>query len=356
MSGTTTSSAIDEEIMAAVFESMGKTAPSSTTGEEKQEVPEFIEEAGKIRYSSLFGDSYTGREHNITLYEEAHWDEEVRMFIPKLNPAYVFPPEATELLVLAIEMGDRVLITGPTGSGKSSLIEQVCAKLQRPFIRINMTGDMESSIFFGQMTVENGATVWKNGPITEAVIHGAVCLVDEWELSPPDINMGLQWLLEDNGKLFLKERPATSGEKLLIPHSEFRLVMGGNTLGLGDETGSHSGVNVQNTATLDRFQTVIKHDYLNTKHELELLKKAVPDLSDNNAKRMVQLAGVIRSAYKNGDLSLTMSPRTLINWGRKTAYWGNPLTALRISFFAKIPDNEKEVVNKLVNKVFSSTL
>src|ERR1019366_1575403 len=104
---------------------------------------------------------------------------------------------------------EKVLIYGPTGAGKSSIVEQLCAYVGRPFIRINCTGDMDSSMIFGQLVVRDGATVWVDGTVTEAVKYGAVFAWDEWDVTPPEISMGLQWLLEKDGKLFLKEMPGS---------------------------------------------------------------------------------------------------------------------------------------------------
>jgi cobaltochelatase CobS len=142
----------------------------------------------------------------------------------------------------------------------------------------------------------------------------------------------------------------------VVPAEQFRIVCGGNTLGQGDETGAHAGVNVQNTASLDRFQTVCKLDYLSRQHEIKILKNAVPDLNADIAKKMIQFANLLRTGYQQGSVSLTMSPRTLVNWARKTVYWGDPLVALKMAFFDKILDNEKPEVNQLITKVFTKSI
>jgi cobaltochelatase CobS len=349
----------DDEFQNAVIESITEDMQaSSETDEADYGAPKdksSIELAENQRYyTDLFGDSFTTREHPVTVLDTSSFTEELKMMVPELDKNYHFPPEATEKLVMAFESGDKTLMTGPTGCGKSSLVKNVCAMLNRPFIRVNMSGDMESSIFFGQLVVEDGATAWRDGVLTEGFIKGAVVLIDEWDTTPAEIMMGLQWVLEDDSKLFLKEKPGKAKEKMLHPHPDFRIVCGGNTLGQGDVTGAHAGTAVQNTATLDRFQTVIKMDYIGEQKEVSMLVDNVEGLKKITAKRMVKLANLMRSSYKEGSVSLTMSPRTLINWGRKTVYWGDDLLALKMSYFDKIEDSEKDYVNKMVHKVYHS--
>lgn len=323
--------------------------------EVKIEVPEFELDADKKSFKSLFGLKRKGiRDHNVSVFTPECWHEELRVMIPVINPAYVFQPKEIEKFVVAMEQGDTVMIAGPTGSGKSTMVEQYCAVTGRPFIRINMTGDMESSAFFGSMTVKDGATHWIDGPITEAVKMGAVCLVDEWELSPPEINLGLQRLLEPDRVLMLKEKPAKAGDKQYTAVPEFRLVCGGNTLGSGDVSGEHAGVQVQNVATVDRFETTIKLGYLDKKHEAMIITKAVPGIPKEAIDRMLQFTALVRTAKQQGTLSLTMSPRTLVNWGKKTMYWGSATQALEIAYLDKVDDSEKGEVQKLVQKVYGS--
>ena len=351
MSTTDFNSAVIDSIVDEI--SSGTSANTSKTKPKLEvEVADFKLEKGKVSYSSLFGKSFTTRDHNITIFKEEDWGV-LKQYIPEVNPNYIFQPEACEKLAIAMEMGDYTMFTGPTGSGKSTLVEQYCALVKRPFIRINMTGDMETSAFFGQLTVADGATVWKDGLFTQGYRDGAVILIDEWELCPPEITMGLQRTLEDNGRLVLKEKP---GGEQIKPHQDTRIIVGGNTLGQGDETGSFAGTNVQNTATIDRFNTVIKLDYLTKKHETDLIMKAHPDVTRPIAEKMVQFATLLRTGHQQGSVSLTCSPRTLLNWAKKTIYWGDPVTALKMAFFDKIVDSEKPFVNTLVNKVFSKQI
>ena len=288
----------------------------------------------------------------VTVLDKAKLPVQVAALVPSIDPDYKVQKQEALRLLRGWEEGDKVLLTGPTGSGKSSLVRYLCALTNRPFIRVNMTGDTESSVLFGGLVVRSGSTVWEDGPVTEAVRYGAVLLVDEWELMTPEISMGFQWLLEDEGKLYLKEMPGTSVDKLIDPHPNFRIVCGGNTVGQGDDTGAHAGTSPQNTATVDRFQTVIKLDYLGAEHEKQIIKKKHPTLPDGVIENMVKVASLVRQANTQGTIGLTMSPRTLLNWGRKILTWGDPKLALTIAFLDKLRDTDKKVVTELYGKVF----
>ena len=128
----------------------------------------------------------------VTVFSEDDWDERIIDFIPTVDPMYVFDKDITMNVLKAWELNEKVLCYGPTGSGKSTLIEQLCALTKRPFVRVNCTGDMDTSMMFGQLTASSGSTIWVDGVITEAVKYGAVFAWDEWDVTPPEISMGLQ--------------------------------------------------------------------------------------------------------------------------------------------------------------------
>ena len=312
---------------------------------------------GQVRFSKLFGVKVPKRKDiGVTVYDRKDIRSEIVAFIPTANPAYKLQVEEALDLVAAFEAGDKTLITGPTGSGKSSVVEYVCAKTNRPMIRINMSGDVESSTIFGMLTAKDGSTVWIDGAVTEAVRYGAVCVVDEWDVTPPEIMFGMQYLLEDSGKLLLKEMPGTSEDKLITPHEDFRMVCLGNTLGQGDETGSFAGTNVQNSATLDRFQTTIKLDYLDKDHEVAVILGQCEGVDKPIASKMVQFANLVRTSHKQGNVGLTVSPRTLINIGRKYVSKGKDMLAMyaavEVAFLNKLRDTDRKTVADFYTKTF----
>lgn len=310
-------------------------------------------EVGQIMASKLLGLKLSKDEDfPVTVLDKAKLSPQVSALVPAVDLDYKVQKDEAIRLLRAWEEGDKTMLAGPTGAGKSSLVRLCAALTNRPFIRINMTGDTESATLFGTMVVRGGATLWEDGPVAEAVRYGAVLLVDEWELMGPEISMGMQWLLEDDGYLYLKEMPGNSNDKLIRPHQDFRLVFAGNTVGQGDDTGQHAGVNPQNTATVDRFHTTILLGYLDAAHEQAILKKKHPTLDTTIIEKMVKVAALVRQSNAQGNIGLTMSPRTLINWGRKILTWGDVKLAFTIAFLDKLRDSDRKVVTELFNKVF----
>lgn len=306
-------------------------------------------EYGHVWFSDVFGYKPKFGDFGVQWLETPD-NPEIARLIPNIDADYVLQKDEAALLVAGMMDGDKTLITGPTGSGKSSLVKYVCAKLNRPFIRINMSGDVESAALFGTLVVRGGATVWEDGAITEAAKYGAVCLVDEWELMPAEIAMGMQNLLEDGGYLYLKEKPGTSDERTIHPDNNFRLVFAGNTVGQGDVTGAFSGVGVQNTATIDRFTNTIRLGYLSQKHEVNIITSK-SSVDNKTATDMVRFASLVRSAYEQGKVGLTISPRTLINWARKQKRY-DVQYALQVSYLEKLTPDDSKSVSELFTKVF----
>ena len=290
----------------------------------------------------------------VTVFKKEDWNEEMQSHIPEIDKNYQFQVKELIELIVGLELKDNVWISGATGSGKSSLVEQVCAYTNRPFARINGRGDMESGAIFGQYVLEDGKTIWKDGVCTEAVKNGMVYCQDEPTVLPPEIAMGYQWLLENGGKLMLTDKAGDTKDKLVTPHKHFRFVCCDNTKGMGDDTGSFAGTNVWNTATLDRFATSIQLDYLPKKKEIEIVKAKVDNITDKLADYMIQFAGLVRTAYAQGNVSFTMSPRTLLSWGEKAVYYKSIQQALKVAYYSKLPnDSERVAIEEMYATVFA---
>lgn len=361
---TTTSDALREKVKEALRQQLlqraasteAPEAPPPAVEEKKEEVVEapLVCGKGQVPFTSLLPKRSKlpkgWKDFAVTVLDLTTIHAKVRHLVPALKSGYNIQVEEAYVLLQAWESKDKTLISGPTGSGKSSLVEYCAALTNRPLLRINMTGDIESSVIFGQLKVKDASTVWEDGPAAEACLYGAVLCIDEWDVTPPEIFFGFQWLLEENGKLYLKEKPGESADKLITPHDNFRFVALGNTIGQGDESGKYAGTNVQNNASIDRFQTTIVLDYLSAEHEQRILQDNTK-VDKPTIVKMVQFAGLVRQSYKTGNCNLTMSPRTLLNWGHKIPAFGI-MGALKVAFLNKMRESDTKVCEEFVNKVF----
>jgi cobaltochelatase CobS len=372
MSEPETKSKVEDLVKSKIKEAMEKRKVSTTTATETVSTTEADDcetdptkpvrtrpelKPGQIYFSDLFKEIWIidKEDFGVTMFNETTWDERIASFVPSINPAYVIDKDLAANVLRAWELNERVLCYGPTGAGKSSLIEQLCARTGRPFVRVNCTGDMDTSMIFGQLTAKSGSTIWVDGAVTEAVRYGAVFAWDEWDVTPPEISMGLQWLLEDDGKLFLKEMPGSTKDKQIVPHEHFRIVAIGNTQGQGDETGAHAGTNVQNSATLDRFGTAIYVDYLDASIEETMLTNRYPDtITKKTAKELVKLANLIRQGYKASQFNLTMSPRSLFSICNKVSFGMTLRTAFNLVYLNKLNDTQRKVADELFTKIYGN--
>jgi cobaltochelatase CobS len=303
----------------------------------------------KSAYDVLGIKEHTIDDFGVTVLKSEDIPEQIKMMVPEADPHYS-PDLTAALFVLAAWEGcERVMIYGLPGTGKSSLIKYLCALTNRPFIRVNFAEDIESSAFLGGLVVEGGATIYKLGALAEAVMYGAVFLADEWDTAPPGVTMSCQWLLEDGGKLFLRDMPGTNEDRTLTPHENFRFVATGNTSGQGDDSGMFGGTTPQNSATLDRFTTSFRMDYLPADQEAAMIV-ARTGIKKGEANKMVKVAALVRKAVEGGTLAMTMSPRTLISWGQKFDKFGQQ--AVEIAFVNKLRPTDAKVVRDMVNKVF----
>ena len=299
----------------------------------------------------------------IRVFEPTDWPESVRKFIPKVDDGYIFSPEHT-LAVVAELFTDKprkdvgaVLIHGKKGSGKTTLFQQICARINMPYIRVNCKLDMESAALFGSVKYDpvNGM-VWCDGPIPELGKVGGFVCVDEASRIPSGIMDSMMAVLEKGSNIYLSDKPGASDEKWIVPHEWFRIGLTDNTELQGDTTGKYVSANVQDEAMIDRISTTISLNYLDPSHEVAIITGKVADVDSFTANRMVQLAGLIRSSYDAGNIGFTMSPRGLLEWAEKIAFWQSEKTAFKLSFFNKLTAADQQVVAEFYHTVFSENL
>lgn len=312
---------------------------------------------GEKLFSEVFGFAPPSKiDHAVRVFGVEDWHESIRCHIPRKDPDYIWPKRQLEWFVVGLMQNDRQLLHGPKGTGKSTLPEQVCAHLNIPYLRVNGRGDMESNALFGSITVVDGSFVWTPGPAEELGRHGGLLQVDEISAIPASINMAMQWMLEKPGKIFLADKPGSSEDKMLDQHEWFRIVATDNTQLQGDTTGRYAGTAVQNEALIDRLSNVIELDYLGRSHERKIIEAKCPDLDSKIVEQMLDLAGLIRAGIKQGSVDFGLSIRTMISWGEKAAYWNDVGLGLKLSFYNKLIDEDKEFVNEAAHKVFSINL
>ncbi len=275
--------------------------------------------------------------------------------VPKLDENYLFDPKTTLAILAGFAFNNRVLVQGMHGTGKSTHIEQVAARLNWPCLRVNFDSQITRLDLVGKDVIrlknDKQITEFKEGIIPFALRNGVALVLDEYDAIKTDVAFVIQRLLEEEGKFALLEE-----NEIISPHENFRLFATSNTLGAGDDLGIYHGTNLINQAQMDRWNIVASLNYLSEEQEIAILQKKLSFLNSKlhqqTAKMMVKLANLSREAFKNGDLSTLISLRTLISWGRNIEIFGSVKNAFILSFLNKVIDDEKLVVAEFYQRVF----
>ncbi|MEY8197634.1 MAG: MoxR family ATPase, partial [Colwellia sp.] len=257
--------------------------------------------------------------------------------IPRIDDAFTFDPDTTLSILAGFIHNRRVMLQGYPGTGKSTHIEQVAARLNWPCVRINLDGHVSRMDLIGKdsIVVENNQSItrFQPGMLTWALDQPCALILDEYDAGRPDVMFVLQRLLEGDGKLTLLDQ-----SKVITPHSHFRLFATANTIGLGDSTGLYNGTHTLNQAQLDRWNIVAVLNYLGPEQEQKIIAAKVPefakhpDFGEENIQKMVMLAQLIRQGFIQGDLSCTISPRALIFWTENCLLFNDLVRAFELSF------------------------
>ena len=268
--------------------------------------------------------------------------------VPDVDGGYVYELDNLKNVMLALELNMPLYVWGHAGTGKTTLLEQICARTTRPMLRVQHTVNTEESHVVGQWVARGGETHFELGPLALAMKHGWVYLADEYDFALPSVLAVYQPVLEGKS-LVIKE--ADSANRIIRPHPNFRFMATGNTNGCGDETGLYQGTSIQNAANYDRFGMVIQVRYM--KPELEqriLVNQAGIDTGD--AKKIVDFANRVRESYDGNKISSTISPRTLINAAKLGLRRGSFRTGVGLSFTNKLSRVDREVVDGLAQRIF----
>ena len=268
--------------------------------------------------------------------------------VPEKSDEYIYDIDELKNCILALEKRIPLYIWGHKGSGKSDLAEQICARLNRPFMRVQHSANTEESHIVGQWVVRGGNTEFELGPLPMAMKNGWVFCADEYDFALPSVLAVYQAVLEGKS-LIIKE--ADAANRIIKPHPNFRFIATGNTNGSGDETGLYQGTNLQNSANYDRFGMVINKKYLSRKDESMILQKKVK-LVPADADKMAEFAALVRESYDAGKISDTISPRTLIYAADIGIARGNFHQGLQCSFINKLTAVDREVCSGLAQRIF----
>jgi cobaltochelatase CobS len=231
--------------------------------------------------------------------------------VPAKDPGYCWDKNRAQKVALALANEQRIFLVGPRGCGKSTLVEQVCAQVGRPCLRVNMHGDVTASSFVGEKTIDNqGKIVFAYGVLPQAMKEGVVLILDELPSSPPDITLVLQRVSE-GGPLVLME----NGGEIIEPAKWFQIFATGNDI-LGDQQGIYTACKVMDASSLDRYHGVIQFTYMTKASEKKVLLKKYPDIAQYGdlVDRVVELARQVREARKNNDVTFDFSMRRLLSF------------------------------------------
>ncbi len=279
--------------------------------------------------------------------------------VPDLDPAYVFDPDTTLAICAGFARNRRVMVQGYHGTGKSTHIEQVAARLNWPMIRINLDAHISRIDLVGRdaIVLREGqqVTEFREGLLPWALQHPVALVFDEYDAGRPDVMFVIQRVLEAEGKLTLLDQ-----NRVIRPNPWFRLFATTNTIGLGDTTGLYHGTQAINQGQMDRWNIVSTLNYLPAAVEAQIVLAKSGEYDNPNGKqavdRMVKVAELSRQGFINGDISTVMSPRTVISWAQNALIFGDIGFAFRMSFLNKCDEAERPVVAEYYQRVFGSDL
>ena len=279
--------------------------------------------------------------------------------VPEIDPAYQFDLDTTLAILAGFSHNRRVMVQGYHGTGKSTHIEQVAARLKWPLVRINLDSHVSRIDLIGKdaIVLKDGKqiTEFREGILPWALQNPVAMVFDEYDAGRPDVMFVIQRVLEVEGKLTLLDQ-----SRVIDPHNSFRLFSTTNTIGLGDTTGLYHGTQQINQGQMDRWNIVATLNYLPHDVEMNIALTKVPSFNTTKGKEqvsaMVRVADMTREGFMNGDISTVMSPRTVLTWAENTDIFGDVGTAFRMSFLNKCDELERPIVAEYYQRCFGIEL
>ena len=280
--------------------------------------------------------------------------------VPEIDTAYVFDKETTLAILAGFAYNRRVMIQGYHGTGKSTHIEQIAARLNWPCIRVNLDSHISRIDLIGKdaIVLKDGkqVTEFREGILPWALQHPCALVFDEYDAGRPDVMFVIQRVLEVEGKLTLLDQ-----NRVIQPHPAFRIFATANTIGLGDTSGLYHGTQQINQGQMDRWSIVTTLNYLPHDREVDIvLAKSGTYKTRKDGRdiinKMVRVADLTRNAFINGDLSTVMSPRTVITWAENAQIFKDVGLSFRLTFLNKCDELERALVAEFYQRCFGQEL
>jgi len=275
--------------------------------------------------------------------------------VPPIDESYLFNHETTLAILAGFAHNRRVMIQGFHGTGKSTHVEQVAARLNWPCIRINLDSHVSRIDLVGKdaIVLKDGQqiTEFKEGLLPWALQHACALVFDEYDAGRPDVMFVIQRVLEVEGKLTLLDQ-----SKVIEPHKFFRMFATTNTIGLGDPTGLYHGTQQINQGQMDRWNIVTTLNYLSHEKETDIVCSKLPDIDRKTVSHMVSIAELSRQGFINGDISIVMSPRTVIMWAENARIFNDYGFAFRLTFLNKCDETERPIVAEYYQRCMGEEL
>ena len=280
-------------------------------------------------------------------------------YVPKLDPDYKFDRDTTLAILAGFSFNKRVLIQGYHGTGKSTHIEQVAARLNWPCVRVNLDSHISRIDLIGKDAIiikdSKQITEFKEGILPWSIQNPVALVFDEYDAGRPDVMFVIQRILESEGNFTLLDK-----NKVLQQHDFFRMFATTNTVGLGDTTGLYHGTQQINQGQMDRWNVVTTLNYLPFEKEMEIIlsKNKKMDNKDGKDKvaNMIKVADLTRKGFINGDISTVMSPRTVLHWAENYNIFKDVGYAFRVTFLNKCDELEKKIISEYYQRCFGDDL
>ena len=284
---------------------------------------------------------------------------EKNSLVPEIDKDYVFDRDTTLAILNGFSHNKKVIVHGYHGTGKSTHITQIAARLNWPCVRINLDSHISRIDLIGKdaIKVQDGKqiTEFKEGILPWAFQNPVALVFDEYDAGRSDVMFVLQRILESDGYFTLLDK-----NKVVKQNKFFRLFATANTIGLGDTTGLYTGTQQINQAQLDRWEIVTSLNYLENEKEMKIILSKNKNLNTNDGKEiilnMIKVATLTRKGFISGDISTVMSPRTVLNWCNNSQIFNDIGYAFRVTFLNKCDDTEKKIISEYYQRCFGEDL